>query len=156
MRISDWSSDVCSSDLDEGFEIVGYDGMTDYYDPQLKRRRHQKLLQNARLRAVEAMLEDRAAFDGAVDALAPDIIVHLAGQAGVRYSLDEPASYVQSNLVGGFHVLEAARRHGVTHLLMARSEEHTSELQSLMRISYAVFCLKKKTHTISTHQRSHI
>src|SRR3546814_14499735 len=89
MRISDWSSDVCSSDLDEGFEIVGYDGMTDYYDPQLKRRRHQNLLQNARFRAVEAMLEDRAAFDGAVDALAPDIIVHLAGQAGVRYSLDE-------------------------------------------------------------------
>src|SRR3546814_19446819 len=86
--------------------------MTDYYDPQLKRRRHQNLLQNARFRAVEAMLEDRAAFDGAVDALAPDIIVHLAGQAGVRYSLDEPASYVQSNLVGGFHVLEAARRHG--------------------------------------------
>src|SRR3546814_19372683 len=65
------------------------------------------------------MLEYRAAFDGAVYALAPDIIVHLAGQAGVRYSLDEPASYVQSNLVGGFHVLEAARRHGVTHLLMA-------------------------------------
>src|SRR3546814_16331572 len=86
--------------------------MTDYYDPQLKRRRHQNLLQNARFRAVEAMLEDRAAFDGAVDALAPDIIVHLAGQAGVRYSLDEPASYVQSNLLGGFHVLEAARRHG--------------------------------------------
>src|SRR3546814_20443968 len=93
--------------------------MTDYYDPQLKRRRHQNLLQNARFRAVEAMLEDRAAFDGAVDALAPDIIVHLAGQAGVRYSLDDPASYVQSNLVGGFHVLETARRHVVTHLLMA-------------------------------------
>src|SRR3546814_20500488 len=93
--------------------------MTDYYDPQLKRRRHQNLLQNARFRAVEAMLEDRAAFDGAVDALAPDIIVHLAGQAGVRYSPDEPASYVQRNLVGRFPVLEAARRHGVTHLLVA-------------------------------------
>src|SRR3546814_19917685 len=93
--------------------------MTDYYDPLLKRRRHQNLLQNARFRAVEAMLEDRETFDGAVDAFAPDIIVHLAGQAGVRYSIDEPASYVQSNLVGGFHVLEAARRHGVTHLLMA-------------------------------------
>ena len=105
--------------LDEGFEVVGYDGMTDYYDPQLKRRRHQNLLQTARFRAVEAMLEDRAAFDGAVDAFEPDIIVHLAGQAGVRYSLDEPASYVQSNLVGGFHVLEAARRHAVRHLLMA-------------------------------------
>src|SRR3546814_11114294 len=59
--------------LDEGFDVVGYDGMTDYYDPLLKRRRHQNLLQNARFRAVEAMLEDRETFDGAVDAFAPDI-----------------------------------------------------------------------------------
>jgi len=105
--------------LDEGFEVVGYDGMTDYYDPQLKRRRHQNLLQNARFRAVEAMLEDRQAFDAAVDAFEPDVIVHLAGQAGVRYSLEDPGSYVQSNIVGTFHVLEAAKRHAVKHLLIA-------------------------------------
>src|SRR3546814_11474282 len=58
--------------LDEGFDVVGYDGMTDYYDPLLKRRRHQNLLQNASFRAVEAMLEDRETIDGAVDAFAHD------------------------------------------------------------------------------------
>ncbi|WOF44574.1 SDR family NAD(P)-dependent oxidoreductase [Sphingopyxis indica] len=105
--------------LDEGLEVVGYDGMTDYYDPQLKRRRHQNLLQNARFSAVEAMLEDRQAFDAAVDSFVPDVIVHLAGQAGVRYSLEAPESYVQSNVIGSFHVLEAARRHAVRHLLIA-------------------------------------
>src|SRR3546814_13432815 len=98
--------------LDEGFDVVGYDGMTDYYDPLLKRRRHQTLLQTARFRAVEAMLEDRETLDGAVAAFATDIIVPLAGPAGVRYSIHEPASYVPSNLVGGFHVPAAARRHG--------------------------------------------
>lgn len=105
--------------LNEGFDVVGYDGMTDYYDPQLKRRRHQNLLQNARFRAVEAMLEDRQAFDAAVDAFAPETIIHLAGQAGVRYSLEAPESYVQSNIIGSFHVLEAAKRHAVRHLLVA-------------------------------------
>ena len=105
--------------LDQGFEVVGYDGMTDYYDPELKRRRHQNLLQSERFSAVEAMLEDRPAFDAAVDDFAPEVIVHLAGQAGVRYSLEAPESYVQSNIVGSFHVLEAAKRHAVRHLLVA-------------------------------------
>ena len=105
--------------LDEGFDVVGYDGMTDYYDPRLKRRRHQNLLQNARFRAIESLLEDRQAFDTAIDAFSPEVIVHLAGQAGVRYSLEAPESYVQSNVVGSFHVLEAAKRHSVQHLLVA-------------------------------------
>lgn len=105
--------------LDEGHEVVGYDGMTDYYDPQLKRRRHQNLLQSARFRAVEAMLEDQATLDDAIDAFQPDVIVHLAGQAGVRYSLEAPKSYVESNVLGTFHVMEAARRNAVQHLLMA-------------------------------------
>lgn len=105
--------------LDEGFEVVGYDGMTDYYDPLLKRRRHQMLLQNQRFSAVEAMLEDQARLTEEIDAFQPDIIVHLAGQAGVRYSLEEPQSYVQSNIIGTFHIMEAARRIGVKHLLIA-------------------------------------
>lgn len=105
--------------LDEGFEVLGFDGMTDYYDPALKRRRHQNLLQNPRFRAVEAMLEDRETFDAAVDDFTPDVLVHLAGQAGVRYSIEAPDSYVQSNVVGTFHVIEAAKRHAVRHLLIA-------------------------------------
>lgn len=105
--------------LDEGFAVAGYDGMTDYYDVALKRRRHQMLLQHAGFSAAEAMLEDREALDAAVDAFEPDVIVHLAAQAGVRYSLEQPKAYLEANVIGTFHVMEAARRHAVDHLLMA-------------------------------------
>ena len=105
--------------LDEGFAVAGYDGMTDYYDVRLKQRRHQILLQSPGFTTTEAMLEDRDALDGAIDAFAPDVIVHLAAQAGVRYSLENPRAYIDANVVGSFNVMEAARRHAVTHLLMA-------------------------------------
>ncbi|WP_425074126.1 SDR family NAD(P)-dependent oxidoreductase [Sagittula sp. S175] len=105
--------------LDEGHTVAGFDGMTDYYDVTLKQRRHAMLLQSGGFTATEAMLEDRAALDAAVDAFAPDVIVHLAGQAGVRYSLENPRAYVDANLVGTFNVMEAARRHAVGHLMMA-------------------------------------
>jgi Nucleoside-diphosphate-sugar epimerases len=105
--------------LDEGFVVAGYDGMTDYYDVALKRRRHQMLLQHAGFGATEAMLEDGAALDAAIDSFEPDVIVHLAAQAGVRYSLEQPKAYIEANVIGTFHVMEAARRHAVDHLLMA-------------------------------------
>jgi UDP-glucuronate 4-epimerase len=105
--------------LDEGFVVHGFDGMTDYYDVQLKRRRHAMLLQNPGFSATEALLEDVEAFDRMADGFRPDIIVHLAAQAGVRYSLENPRAYVDANLVGTFNVMEAARRLEVSHLLMA-------------------------------------
>ena len=105
--------------LSEGFAVRGFDGMTDYYDVTLKRRRHQILLQNERFSAVEAMLEDDAALSRAIDDFEPDVIVHLAAQAGVRYSLENPRAYIDANVVGTFNVMEAARRHEVRHLLMA-------------------------------------
>lgn len=105
--------------LDQGHEILGYDGMTEYYDVRLKRRRHAELLQNPGFRAVEAMLEDQPAFDAAADGFAPEVIIHLAAQAGVRYSLEAPRSYLDSNIIGTFSVMEAARRHRVAHLMMA-------------------------------------
>lgn len=105
--------------VDEGFRVHGFDGMTDYYDVALKARRHGLLLQRPGFSATEAMLEDRDRLDRVVDDFAPDVIVHLAGQAGVRYSLEAPASYVDSNVVGTFNVMEAARRNAVRHLMMA-------------------------------------
>ncbi|EAQ25218.1 NAD-dependent epimerase/dehydratase family protein [Roseovarius sp. 217] len=105
--------------LNEGMTVHGLDGMTDYYDVSLKRRRHQMLLQKPGFVATEAMLEDQAAVDAAIDACAPDIIVHLAAQAGVRYSLENPRAYIDANIVGTFTVMEAAKRHAVCHLLMA-------------------------------------
>ncbi|KZY47605.1 UDP-glucuronate 5-epimerase [Roseovarius sp. HI0049] len=105
--------------LDEGIEVHGFDGMTDYYDVSLKERRHQMLHQKPGFAATEAMLEDAGALDAAADAFRPDVIVHLAAQAGVRYSLEAPRAYIDANVVGTFNVMEVARRHEVAHLLMA-------------------------------------
>ncbi|MFD2741325.1 NAD-dependent epimerase/dehydratase family protein [Sulfitobacter aestuarii] len=105
--------------LAEGFQVHGYDGMTDYYDVTLKQRRHALLLQNPGFAATEGLLEDRDLFDRICDDFQPEIIVHLAAQAGVRYSLENPRSYLDSNVIGTFNVMEAARRLQVEHLLMA-------------------------------------
>ena len=105
--------------LEGGHEVGGFDGLTDYYDVALKQNRHAILTRNDRFSVTEAMLEDRAALDGAIDAFAPDVIVHLAAQAGVRYSLENPRAYVDTNVTGTFNVMETARRHKVAHLLMA-------------------------------------
>ena len=105
--------------LEEGSVVHGYDGMTDYYDVAVKQRRHAILLQNPNFAATEGMLEDQDLFDRVADEFAPDVIVHLAAQAGVRYSLENPRAYLDSNVFGTFNVMEAARRLGVQHLLMA-------------------------------------
>lgn len=107
--------------LDEGFRVHGFDGMTEYYDVALKQRRHAMLLQHPNFSATEAMLEDTQAFDAMADEFAPQVIIHLAGQAGVRYSLENPRSYLETNVMGTFNVMEAARRLKVEHLLMASS-----------------------------------
>ena len=107
--------------LAEGFIVHGYDGMTDYYDVSLKKRRHQMLHQTPNFTATEAMLEDHAKLDQVIDNFTPDIIIHLAAQAGVRYSLENPRSYIDSNIIGTFNVMEAARRLKVKHLLMSSS-----------------------------------
>ncbi|WP_354544809.1 NAD-dependent epimerase/dehydratase family protein [Roseovarius sp. MBR-78] len=105
--------------LAEGHQVAGFDGMTDYYDIRLKERRHAMLLENPAFSATLAMLEDDAALSSAVAGFAPDVIVHLAAQAGVRYSLENPRAYLDANVIGTFTVMEAARRLGVQHLLMA-------------------------------------
>jgi len=105
--------------LADGFRVHGFDGMTDYYDVTLKQRRHQMLLQNKSFTATEAMLEDADGFMTMATDFAPDVIVHLAAQAGVRYSLENPRAYIESNVVGTFNVMEAARELKVKHLLMA-------------------------------------
>lgn len=105
--------------LAEGFRVHGYDGMTDYYDVTLKQRRHQMLAQNPGFSCTEGMVEDAELLTEVADGFRPDVIVHLAAQAGVRYSLDNPRAYVDSNIVGTFNVMEIARQHAVDHLLMA-------------------------------------
>jgi UDP-glucuronate 4-epimerase len=110
---------LCQLLLNEGFRVAGYDGMTDYYDVALKQRRHAMLLQHPNFTTTEALLEDQAALSAAMHAVKPQAIVHLAAQAGVRYSLENPRAYLDANLVGGFNVLDLARELNVEHLLMA-------------------------------------
>ena len=115
--------------LANGWNVVGYDGITDYYDVELKRERHRRLAASSNhFTAVEGMLEDVDALEKAYGAAEPDVVVHLAAQAGVRYSLEHPRSYVESNIVGTFNVMEMARRQQVataeggkplSHLLFA-------------------------------------
>ena len=105
--------------LEQGHAVHGFDGITPYYDVQLKRRRHQHLLQKPNFSATEAMIEDFDRLRAAVDEFRPDVIVHLAAQAGVRYSLEQPRAYVESNVVGTFNILEIARELPIEHLLMA-------------------------------------
>jgi UDP-glucuronate 4-epimerase len=105
--------------LEEGLRVVGYDGMTDYYDVRIKQRRHQMLLQHPQFSCTEGMLEDFDRLHALALAEQPDVIVHLAAQAGVRYSLENPRAYIDANLIGTFNVMECARELGVDHLLMA-------------------------------------
>ena len=105
--------------LDEGFRVTGYDGMTDYYDVGLKRARHAMLAKRNGFSAHEAMLEDMDALSAVCREARPDVIIHLAAQAGVRYSLENPRAYMEANVMGTFNVMEAARDLGVDHLLMA-------------------------------------
>jgi UDP-glucuronate 4-epimerase len=105
--------------LSQGHKVAGYDGMTDYYDVRLKQRRHAMLNQSEGFSATEAMLEDEHRINDAIADFAPDAIVHLAAQAGVRYSIDHPRAYLDANIHGTFNVMEAARKAKVQHLLMA-------------------------------------
>lgn len=105
--------------LDAGHEVTGYDGVTDYYDPALKRARLALLARFARFRQIDGMLENAALLSQSIADAKADIIVHLAAQAGVRYSIEAPQSYIQSNLVGTANLLEAARATPPRHLIFA-------------------------------------
>jgi UDP-glucuronate 4-epimerase len=103
--------------LAEGHEVQGVDGMTPYYDVELKKKRHALLAQSNRFTAHLLMLQDEARLASIYRAAKPDIVVHLAAQAGVRYSLENPRAYVDSNLVGTFNLLELMRREPPKHFL---------------------------------------
>jgi UDP-glucuronate 4-epimerase len=102
-----------------GHEVSGIDGMTPYYDVRLKQARHARLAESDRFRAFTHMLEDADALAETIGAARPEVIVHLAAQAGVRYSLDHPRAYLDANVVGTFNLLEEAKKIAPRHFLMA-------------------------------------
>lgn len=110
---------LCQRLLRDGFRVIGLDAMTDYYDVALKERRHQILLQSEGFTAFEDRLEDQQVLHNLFEKHRPEVVVHLAAQAGVRYSIDNPRSYVQSNLIGTHELLEAGRAFPPAHMLLA-------------------------------------
>lgn len=110
---------MCQKLLADGWSVVGVDALTDYYDVGLKTSRHAILEENANFRPVIARIEEEGLLTTLCQTHKPEVIIHLAAQAGVRYSLEAPRSYVQSNLVGTLEVLEAARAYPPQHLMMA-------------------------------------
>ena len=149
--------------LKEGYIVHGYDGMTDYYDVTLKQKRHSILQQNSNFTTTEGMLEDQELLDHVADEFLPDVIVHLAGQAGVRYSLENPRAYIDANVIGTFNVMEAARRLEVKHLLMASTSSVYGANTEMPFIEtertdtqLTVYAATKKANESMAHAYAHI
>ncbi len=149
--------------LDDGHTVVGYDGITPYYDVALKRRRHAILAENPGFVAVEAMLEDAPALRAAADKAAPDVIVHLAAQAGVRYSLEEPHAYASANLTGMVNMLELCRalkpRHflfGSTSSVYGMSDKPEFVETDTTDRPVSLYAATKKSGEVMAHSYAHL
>lgn len=107
--------------LDEGFEVVGFDSINDYYDTKLKKDRLDLLKGHDAFHFEKGSLEELEQLESIFNRYNFDIVVHLAAQAGVRYSLENPHAYIQANMVGFTNILECSRKHQIDHLLYASS-----------------------------------
>ena len=144
-----------------GITVVGLDNMNDYYDVRLKEHRLEALQANARFVFVKGDLADRACIDGIFAEYKPQVVVNLAAQAGVRYSITNPDAYIQSNLIGFYNILEACRHNPVEHLVYASS---SSVYGSNKKIPYAtedkvdnpvsLYAATKKSNELMAHAYS--
>ena len=105
--------------LQLGYQVYGIDSLSDYYDVNLKIARHEVLKQHQNFQSRQLDIRQKSDFISLGQSFEPDVIVHLAAQAGVRYSIDQPGEYIDTNIVGTFNVLELARSMNTEHLLMA-------------------------------------
>lgn len=112
---------VCHRLIERGDQVVGLDSLNDYYAVTLKEDRLARFANNRNFRFVRAALEDRGTLEAVFAAEQFDLVIHLAAQAGVRYSLENPYAYVDSNLSGFLNVLEGCRRQQIKHLVYASS-----------------------------------
>ena len=101
--------------------IVGIDGVNDYYDVRLKEYRLNELSKNTNFTFIKGNIADKELIESVFEKFKPTVVVNLAAQAGVRYSITNPDAYIESNLVGFFNILEACRNHPVEHLVYASS-----------------------------------
>jgi UDP-glucuronate 4-epimerase len=149
--------------LERGDEVLGFDNVNDYYDPKLKEARLARLLPREGFRFERASLEDRGAVDRVFAEFKPQRVVNLAAQAGVRYSLENPRAYIDANIVGFLHILEACRHNEVEHLVYASS---SSVYGSNKKLPFAVedsvdhpvslYAATKKSNELMAHTYSHL
>lgn len=147
----------------DGHMVVGYDGMTPYYDVALKKARLEILQKTNGYRHHTGMLEDAEALQRAAADCDPEIIIHLAAQAGVRYSLEHPEAYVSANLDGTFNVLELAKAVQPKHFLAASTSSvyggnQTVPFRESDRADYplTLYAATKKANEAMTHAYAHL
>jgi UDP-glucuronate 4-epimerase len=152
--------------LGRGDEVVGIDNMNDYYDPQLKRDRLAEIARHpnvSKFKFMQMDVSDTASTDALFKQERFDRVIHLAAQAGVRYSLQNPHAYAQSNLVGFVNILEGCRHHGVKHLVYASS---SSVYGGNVKMPFAetdsvdhpvsLYAATKKANELMAHTYSHL
>lgn len=154
--------------LQRGTPVLGFDNLNPYYDPALKRARLAQLQATAAASGtpfalIEADLEDRAAVEAAFAQHKPVRVVNLAAQAGVRYSIENPAAYIQANLVGFGHILEGCRHHGIEHLVYASSSSVYGGNTNLPFSEHhsvdhpvSLYAASKKANELMAHTYSHL
>ena len=154
---------TCARLLARGDEVVGIDSLNDYYDPQLKEDRLAQLAPNGNFRFQRLDIADRAATSALFAGHRFERVVHLAAQAGVRYSLQNPHAYVDSNLAGFVNVLEGCRHHGVQHLAFASSSSVYGGNKKMpfsetdpVDHPVSLYAATKKANELMAHTYSHL
>ncbi|MDR0528080.1 MAG: NAD-dependent epimerase [Zoogloeaceae bacterium] len=149
--------------LARGDTVTGLDNHNAYYDPALKEARLARQAAHPAYTHLRRDVADRAAMEAAFAEFLPDRVVHLAAQAGVRYSMDNPLAYIDSNLVGFAHVLEGCRRHGVEHLVYASSSSVYGANTSLPFSErdpadhpLSLYAASKRANELMAHSYSHL
>jgi len=149
--------------LADGHTVHGVDGLTPYYDPALKQARHKILQESDAFTPHIVMLEDHDGLIEAAKAAAPEVVVHLAAQAGVRYGLENPRAYIDANLVGTFNVLEVARKQSIQHLLLGSTSsiyglDSESPFGERTSANHPVshYAATKKSAELMSHAYSHL
>ncbi|MBB3659777.1 UDP-glucuronate 4-epimerase [Rhizobium sp. BK650] len=149
--------------LQDGHEVTGFDGLTPYYNVRLKEMRHAALAQYPAFRPVVAMLEDKTALETAASAAKPDVLIHLAAQAGVRYSIENPQAYLRSNIEGSWNILELASRIELRHLMLASTSSiyganPTVPFRETDRADepLSFYAASKKSMELMAHSYSHL
>ncbi|MFK7975892.1 MAG: NAD-dependent epimerase [Halioglobus sp.] len=154
---------VCARLLADGHHVVGLDSLNDYYEVSLKEARLAKLRNTANFEFVLANLQDEDTINATFDSYSFDIVINLAAQAGVRYSLENPRAYIDSNVVGFTNVLECCRAHAIGHLVYASSSS-VYGMNASMPFSIhdnvdhplSLYAASKKTNELMAHTYSHL